>query len=244
MRDLNKTNPTGFLSFDGEHRPGSRTQASTLPLQNLALAAVVIGCFNGAAQWLSIQTGFPFGRGHGMGGFGWSGEIAWRAGLVLGAVVSLISARGVAKLVLLRRRRSPRYGYWLLALNAVLGVLPLAGLDLLVTQGDWWWCWEDGVWQWQGIALPNSAGWLLMNILSLLLATPALIDKRPIRRPPGLRPLVVWFALNAACLAACVSRASDAAVAVLAAPVLVVTALAFRQHRLTIVDCDGPLGRQ
>jgi hypothetical protein len=215
-----------------------------LPLQNLLLAAAVIAAVNGLAQWGNAQTGFPFGRGHFVGEVAAGETVGWGVGLVLAAVVAVLSARGVAKLLLLPRRSSKHYGYWLLALSAALGALPLVGLDLLATRVAHCWRWESTAWHWQGIALPNLGGWLLANVIALLLATPALIDKRPTPPPPGLRLLVVWFALNGVALAGCLSRASDAAVAVLAAPVLVVTMLAFQRHRRAVADCSAPPSRE
>jgi hypothetical protein len=102
-----------------------------------------------------------------------------------------------------------------------------------------WWHWNSMDWIWEGIALPNLAGCILVNAVALLLAAPALIDKRPMPPPPALLPLAVWFAVNTACLTGCLSRASEAAVAVLVVPTLVVTMLALQQHRRPVADCAG-----
>jgi hypothetical protein len=84
----------------------------------------------------------------------------------------------------------------------------------------------------------------MINMLALLLATPALIDKRPVQPPPTLLSLAAWCALNLALLAACVSRASDAAVAVLAAPVALGTVVAFQRHRSAVATCGGQAGQE
>lgn len=238
MHDSRKTEVTGSQGCGPECQCGDSRGASGLPLQNLLLAAVVIGTVSGGALWLNAQTGFPFGRRSFSEA---SRALACSAALALAAALSLLSARGVAKLLLLPRRQTRHYGYWLLALNALLGALPLVGFDLLATRTARWWSWASATWHWQDIALPNLAGWCLVNVVALLLATPALIDKRPVPSLPGPRPLGVWFALNAAVAVGCRSHVSDAAVAVLTAPVLVVTMLAFNQHRHAVANCDaGP----
>ena len=215
-----------------------------LPLQNLALAAAVMGGVAGAACLFNGETGFPFGRCE----FGRSAGWAWLGGFPIWLpavwIVALLSARGTARLLLCPKRQSRHYGYWLLGGTAALAAPPQAALDLFATRGMHWWRWTSANWIWEGIALPNLAGLLAVNALALLLATPALIDKRPVQALPGTLPLAVWLGLNVASLAGCVSRASDAAVAVLVAPVLVVTGLAFQQHRRTVVDCSAPSSRE
>lgn len=225
-------------------RAGVHSPPKWLPLQNVLLAACVIAAVAGIAEALNAATGFPFG----LRTFG--GNERSTVSLLCASVppavciVALLSARGVAKLLLLPWRASDRYGYGLLALNALLGTLPLVGLDLLATRVAHWWHWRDSAWHWQGIALPNLAGWLCVNVLALLLATPALIDKRPVQPPPALLPLAVWSVLNLALLAGCVSRVSDSAVAVLAAPVALVTVLTFQRHRKAVANCGRPAGRE
>ena len=202
-------------------------RAARLPMQNLLLAAVVIGGVSCTALFLNTQTGFPFGLRRWDENVPAHWTIGCQAGLIMAATLSLLSARGVAKLLLLPRRGRQDYGYWLLGLSALLGTLPLSGLDLLATQVGHWWRWGDHAWIWQEIALPNCAGWLLVHSIALAFATPALIDKRPVPSMPGLGPLLGWFALNAVGIVGCLSHTSDAAVAVLAASVLFATTLAF-----------------
>ena len=222
---------------------GIRHHPRRLPLQNVLLAAFVIAVFAVLAEVLNAATGIPFGR-RASGESGSSASLSLRlAVLPAVCVVALLSSRGVAQLLLLPRRQSGRHGYWLLALNALLGTLSLAVLDFWATQVTHWWHWDDGAWRWEGITLPNVAGTMCVNVLALLLATPALINKHPGQPAPALAPLVVWFGLNLALLAGCVSRASDAAVAVLAAPVALVTVLAYQVHRRAVMNC-GQAARQ
>lgn len=213
-----------------------------LPLQNLALAAAVMAGVASAACLLNCRTGLPLGRCE-LGRF--PGQ-EWLGGFPIWLpavwVAALLSARGTARLLLRPRRQARHYGYWLLGVTAALATWTLAAFDLLATQGMHWWRWTSANWSWEGIALPNLAGSFVVGVLALLLAAPVLIDKRPVPAPPGALPLAVWFGLSVASLAGCVSRASDAAIAVLAAPVLVVTILAFQQHRRAVADCGRSPG--
>jgi uncharacterized membrane protein len=211
-----------------------------LPLQNLALAAFVMTAIGGAAQLLNAQTGFPFGRCQFADSLGprWPGSLPVWLPLVWPA--ALLSARGVAQCILLPRRGLPNYGYTLLAMTAVLATLVQTSFDLFARHVAIWWRWEDAAWIIEGIALPNLVGCILVNIIALLLAVPALIDKRPVRSGPELLPLGVWFALNLVFLGSSLSHASDATVAVLAAPVLLATVFAFQRSRGAHAHCDGP----
>lgn len=203
-----------------------------------------MGSVGGLALLLNSQTGFPFGRSHPVERIGSAGIAACHAGWVLVMVVGLFSARGVAKLLLLPRRNHRWYGYGLLALNAALGTIPLIGLDLLGTRVTGWWRWESQTWQWQGIALPHLTGCLLVSAVALLLATPALVGKHPVPVLPGPGSLRLWFALNLALLLGLVSRAPDAAVALLAAVVAAATTLAFQRSRSSVMDCRGLAGQE
>ena len=211
-----------------------------LPLQNLVLAALIIAATGGAAQLLNAQTGFPSGRCQ----FADNSGPRWLGGfpvwLPLVWPVVLLSARGVAQCILLPRRRLPNYGYGLLALTTGLATLLQASFDLFATRVAHRWRWGNAAWIIEGIALPNLAGCMLVSVVALLLAAPALIDKRPVQSAPGLLPLGLWFALNVVLLASSLSRASDAGVAVLAAPVLLATSFAFQRGRGAHAHCDEP----
>lgn len=209
-------------------------------MQTLALATFIMTAVGGAAQLLNAQTGFPFGRCQfaDSSGLRWPGSFpVW---LPLVWPVLLLSARGVAQCILLPRRRLPNYGYALLALTAALATLVQANFDLFARRVAIWWRWEDAARIIEGIALPNLVGCMLVNVIALLLAAPALIDKRPVRSGPGLPPLGVWFALNLVFLGSSLSHASDATVAVLAAPVLLATVFAFQRRRGAHAHCDDP----
>lgn len=213
-----------------------------LPLQNLALAAVIIGVVAGAAHLLNVTTHFPFGHCE----FARFAGPRWLGGFLIWSplvwIVALLSARGTARLLLSPKRQLRHYGYWLLVVTAALGTVTQAALDLFGTQVMEAWSRASAGWSWEGIALPNLAGSFGVSVIALLLATPALIDKRPVPSLPGLIPLSVWFALNVVCIAVCLSRASDAAIAVLATLVLAVTMLAYQRHRLAVTGCGKPSG--
>lgn len=208
-----------------------RRPPGRLPLQSLLLAGIVIASLGGAALALNARTGLPFGRlvtRQENASPLWSGFPLW---LPLAWAAALLGARGVAQLWLWSRRQSPRHGYWLLAAAAGLAVLPQAALDLFATRRMHWWTWESSAPIWEGTAPWNLVGLFLVNLIALLCAAPALVNKHPHPRSPGLRTLGVWSGLTLALLAGCAGRASDAALAVLAAPVVIVTVLAFRNAR-------------
>ncbi len=209
-----------------------------MPLQSLALAACVTGAASSAALLATAHTGFPFGRCEFSGNAGprWLGGFPiW---LPLVWIVALLSARGTARLLLRPQRQRPNYGYGLVATTAALATVTLAALDLFAVQGMHWWRWTATGWSWEGVALPNLAGSFVVSVLALLLATPALIDKRPVQSPPALLPLLVWFTLNCAFLAGSAAHVSEAALAVVAAAAVVVTTLAFQRSRASVSPCS------
>lgn len=212
------------------------SQLGRLPMQNLVLGAFVIGAVGAAAQLLNLRTAFPFG---------WfaapaSGNLSWRLvptlSIPLVGTVALLSARSVTQLWLWPRRKLPGHGYRVLLASAGLALLPQAAWDLLATHRLHWWTWAASAPSWEGIALWNLAGLFLVNLIALCCATPALINKHPRPRPPGLSTLGIWSGLTLALLAGSLGRASDAALAVLAAPVVILAVLAFRNVKSVSMD--------
>ena len=101
--------------------------------------------------------------------------------------MAILNARGVIRLVLFRWRSIPTYGFWLFGLTAFLAtVFALGWYSLGRTE-------EYSIFQvhrlslWQ--ALPISTG-------ALLLASPWLINKRPVERIPAWEPLIIWLSIN------------------------------------------------
>lgn len=213
-----------------------------LPLQNLLLGALVIAAVNIAAQFLNARAAlFPFGDY--MGAKSGAGGRFWLPLLSqsLIAVLALLSARGVAQLWLWPRRTAPAYGYYLWGASAALALCPQLAWDLLATQRLHWWTEPPASPAWEGVALGKLLGLLVINLIALLCAMPALINKHPHPRPRGLQAIGGWAGLTLGLLAGVLGRGSDAVVAVLAAPVAIVSVLAFRNLNTGLTHPAGPV---
>ena len=152
--------------------------ARELPWQNVLLAAAVIGGIAGGASAVAWFLGWP--------GF-FAGTSEWAlfqfpgAGSALLWIVALLSSRGVARLILRRRRESSFYGFELIGLTTVLA----ATLDLeILDRFSWKYNWERPLVR------------LLTALLIQVLITPALMRKKPGKVAPAFHPLYVWTALN------------------------------------------------
>ena len=101
----------------------SRALARQLPLQNVLLAAFVIGLMGGAVQALGVTMGIPFGP------FLFGAEagpqlfetLPWTMPLIW--IVAILNSRGVARLILRPWRKIRSYGFWLIGLTALLTLL-------------------------------------------------------------------------------------------------------------------------
>ena len=49
---------------------------------------------------------------------------------------------------------------------------------------------------WYGAPVVDFLGWALTALLILVVVTPWLIRKKPVKLPPDYQPLVVWLLLN------------------------------------------------
>jgi hypothetical protein len=112
-------------------------------------------------------------------------------------IQSLLSSRGVAQLILRPWRQTSTYGLWQMGLTVLIALLFYFNLESFVLR--------DSYWAWRSTAsMGNSAGtpvlyfasWLITATVLLVLATPALLKKRPVQPSPSLYPLMVWTALN------------------------------------------------
>ena len=216
--------------------------ARQLPLQNVALAALVLGASGGAAEALSKWSGFPLG--------------AWRpardSGLLLFGqlplfmpliwIVALLSSRGVVRLILRPWRRAPGYGFWLLGLTSLLACCFGTGLEAFATGVKQWWQYDPaaGPRLWHNLPLQTSPGWLVTSGLILCLATPALLNKSPVHRPPDLSPLVVWAALQLLFACGALRHERWSLAAMLLITTFATAGLALRNPRDALPDCGAP----
>ena len=170
--------------------------ARHLPLQNILFAAFVIALAAGAATWLDLITGIPFGQFTTGGNTGpklfaavpWAMPVVW--------ILALLNSRGVARLILRPWRKLHAYGFWLIGFTAALTVLFDLAFDPFASQVKHYWFWEPTKFpvSWQGAPLVNFLGWLVVTLLILAFVTPILINKNPIhRQPPDFHPLGIWL---------------------------------------------------
>jgi uncharacterized membrane protein len=173
--------------------------ARQLPAQNVMLASAVIAGVAGGVAALGVLTGIPFGPFSYTEAMGPTlfDPLPWPVPLIW--LVVLLAARGVARLVLRPWRKLPNYGYWLLGLTALLAVLLDVALEPFATQVKVLWKWAPTrlTLDWYTAPGVNFLGWGVTALLVLAFATPALINKRPIKQPPpDYHPLVLWLLLN------------------------------------------------
>lgn len=205
-----------------------------LPLQNVVFAALFIGCAGGAAEWLDLKTGIPFGvpvPGEKCGpklfqALPWPLPFIW--------IVAILNSRGVARLILRPWRKTSAYGFWLIGVTTALTVLFDLALEPFATRLKHFWFWEPTKFPltWQGAPLVNFFGWAVVTLLILAFATPMLINKQPHKQlPPDFHPLGVWLGAVLLFGAACASVGLWPAVALDGIIGIAVTAFAIRGAR-------------
>jgi uncharacterized membrane protein len=170
-----------------------------LPAQNVVLAATVIGIVAGCVATLNAFTAVPFGPiAYNRQNIGqllfyplpWAIPVMW--------VVVILTARGVARLMLRRYRSRANYGFQVIGLAAALTALFDLSMEpyaILVRE----------YWEWKPTKLPsdwytapwvNFLGWAVTTLVILLFVTPALINKSPVKSPPAYHSLLVWELLS------------------------------------------------
>jgi uncharacterized membrane protein len=204
-----------------------------LPGQNVMLAAIIIAVIAGAAQSLGALTGIPFGpyvytERAGQQLFNplpWAVPMLW--------IVAVVNSRGVARLILRPWRKGPNYGLWLIGLSALLVVLLDLGLEPFSTNLKRYWFWNPTKipFDWYTTPLVNFVGWAVTALLILAFATPALINKKPVKFPPDYYPLALWLMLNVLFLTGAALHRLWAAAAVIAAQTLLAAIFAIRGAR-------------
>jgi len=155
-----------------------------LPLQNVLSTALFIGLAGGAATWLDLKTGIPFGLfvpGDSAGPelhqtLPWAVPLIW--------VVAVFNSRGVARLILRPWRKTRAYGFWFIGLTTGLTMLFDLAFEPFASRVKHYWFWEPTKFplDWQGVPLVNFLGWAVVTLLILAFATPMLINKQPHKR--------------------------------------------------------------
>jgi len=169
-----------------------------LPLQNVLLAAVVIGLMGGGIHAVGAATAIPFGP------FSYTesagprilGMLAWPLPFLW--IIVILNSRDVARLILRPWRKLRSYGFWLIGVTVVLTVLFAVAFEPFAVAVKRYWLWHPTrlPLTWGGAPMTNFLGWFVTALLILAFATPALIDKRQQRstnRPPNHHPLIIWL---------------------------------------------------
>jgi uncharacterized membrane protein len=201
-----------------------------LPLQNVLLAAFIIGVIAGGIQLVGALTGIPFGplvytQGAGpqlFNSMSWAIPFVW--------IIALLNARGVARLIMRPWRKLRIYGYWVIGLTALLALIFDFGLEPYATHLKRYWLWRPTKLSvdWYGTPLSNFLGWLVTALLALAFSTPSLMKKKPSKSALNYHPLMVWVALNVLFIASSFSQHFWLAGAASAVMCIVVTAFAVR----------------
>jgi uncharacterized membrane protein len=167
-----------------------------LPAQNVLLAALVIALIGSAAHAVGVKSGIPFGPF-------WFGPDAGQK--LFGAlplampllwVAAVLNSRGVARLILRPWRKIRTYGFWLIGLTALLTMLFDCALEPFAAHSKHYWIWTTTGYSLMphGAPLAGSVGWLVVTLLILAFATPAMINKQLSKRSvPDFHPLAVWL---------------------------------------------------
>jgi uncharacterized membrane protein len=168
-----------------------------LPTQNLMLASLIIAGIGCGAHILTVLTGIPFGPCHFTPAYGpmLFNPVPWPIPFVW--LVIILNSREVARLVLRPYRRSNAYGYWVIGITIVLALLMDLVFEPFGVNIMHYWIWGairihlD----WYHTPFINFLAWIITSLIILAFATPSLINKRPFRLAPDLRPLIVYVLL-------------------------------------------------
>lgn len=170
--------------------------AQQLPWQNVLLATAGIAIIGGTAHAVGVKTALPFGPfifGTNAGEkifntLPWMIPFLW--------IVVVLTARGVARLILRPWRKAKTYGFRLIGLTAGLTAVFDLAFDPFATRTSHFWIWTSTKLPltWQGAPLVNFLVWGAVAALMLGFTTPALIRKQPGQKSgPDYHPLVVWL---------------------------------------------------
>jgi hypothetical protein len=167
-----------------------------LPLQNILPAALITAAIGGLAHAFSARTSIPLGPvvfNSSAGGklfniLPWTVPLIW--------VTAIFTARGVGRLILRPWRKVKIYGYWLIALTAVLAVAFAVALEPFAWHVKHLWLWQPTklAVNWHGASLLNFLGWGCVTLFVMFFITPFLIRKQPgSSSAPDYHPLCLWL---------------------------------------------------
>ena len=172
----------------------------SLPLQNVLLAAALIGLIAALVQTVEVLAGFRFGSDP------YSGTLPWWVPLIW--IIAILNSRGAARLILRPWRTTPNYGFQLFGLTVVMSLLFALGQEIFSNSIISYRAWGSNqlAWTWHDTPLIRLPGWILLVLLILFVVTPLLINKKPIELPPDYHPLFLWMLLNLVFLAGAITE--------------------------------------
>ncbi len=191
--------------------------ARELPIQNVLLVAGIIPVVVSLAHKLAAVAGIPLAPKLPSSHF-WILPMIW--------LVTLLVSRDVARLILAQWRRAPIHGLRLIGLTALIVALGEFGLE------HFWSAQADL----NGLGSPpisafNAVWWAALAVVAQVLATPALIDKKPLLRPLNFSPLALWLMLNCLFLTSAWRANASLTVAAISIGNLVLIVLLRRSNR-------------
>jgi hypothetical protein len=166
-----------------------------LPLQNVLLAMATVVSL-GFVALVAAEAGKP-GNSLALGLAPIPGSASAKYVQSLTWALLLLNAQGVARFILTRKEESTSYGFWVIGIaGALVGGFQL-GLEAAVGPP------LHQTWVFKTATL---AGWYCFAVLCLVLASPALLKRKPGERARSIEPVWVWIGLNLLVMATAASR--------------------------------------
>ena len=217
-----------------------------LPAQNVLLAATLIAVGGGVAQMIGTLVFVPPVRFQPASpGVPWfPSALPWWVPLTW--IVILLNSRGTARVILRPWRENRAYGIWLLSLGTALCLaieMELEPFAARMNGHSFWDVRQQGL-NWHESPAAMLPAWTAATALVLALATPALIQKKPVELPPDYHPAALWILLNILCVTDAIARHSPCAAAFGAGAVLAVVLCMVRgARRQRLAGTLAPLSR-
>lgn len=176
------------------------SQSRSLPLQNVLLAAAIIGLIGGIVELIGAASGIPFGSRIYLDESGPQIFGILPGSLPVFWIVFLLNSRGVARLMLRPWRKSKTYGFRVIGLTCLLVVALNLGFEPFASRANHFWIWQarKNILSWHDAPWVNFFSVGLTALLILAFATPSLINKNPAssKRPPDYQPMILWLTMN------------------------------------------------
>jgi len=176
----------------------SLSLARQLPWQNVLAVIAVIAIIGGGIHALGVSFAIPFGPFifNDNAGPRIAGILPWCIPFLWVAMV--LTARGVARLMLRPWRKARIYGFRLIGMTIALTMLLDMAFDPFATKTLDLWIWTKTKLPltWHGAPIVSFISWGAVTLFLLAFTTPALIRKQPGQKTgPDYHPLIVWEGL-------------------------------------------------